>query len=322
MAITPRTVLSQPVYFSVFSLAAIGVIAMIGIFVGMHDSPKSPAPTPAPNHQSASISASTSGVFAAKLNPHTPCELVAPERKWSSAQWVRHLDCMEARNSPSHVLLGEANMAIHRVGLKPALALRKSNYLKQIAPLEEQIDFLRSAVNGLGVVEIKLVHRLRRALIWRGKHADLKEIRELEEISSRLQTSERTNQCEMRQTDIWARVMVAQSLEDSAIADEAHAIMRSVARQSVQRAVRAYLAVDCANQIHQGKRAALAELTGVAIAAEFSNAHDGHSSLLGEIAASYRIVNIPEFCRRAVPAGVDLRQTCEKRVGDERFLAR
>ncbi|AWV88269.1 hypothetical protein [Bradymonas sediminis] len=320
MAITPRTVLSQPISFTVFSLASIGLVAVLGIILGAQRSQPAQPPAysaplvmPAPTHSVTRLS---------YHSPEPPCDLTAPERQWSAAKWVRHLDCMEARSYPNRVLLGEANKAISRVGLKPALALRKSDYLKAIAPLEQQIDFLRSAVNGLGVVEGKLVHRLRRALVWRAKESDLDEIRSLEDLSSRLPTPAREDLCEVRQTDIWTQFLIGETLESPGIEDGSNSILRSVADQSVQRAIRTYIALDCIDQIHEGERESLAELAGVAIAAEASNGHSGQSTLLRKMAASYQILNIPEFCRQAVPANIDLRQTCEKRVGDELYLAR
>lgn len=322
MAITPRTVLSQPIYFTIFSLASIGVIALVGILLGLQKSPSKQAPKPTQTTSFTLLTPAHTVTRSVHLDRETPCNLNTSERQWSAAQWVRHLDCMKAQKAPSRVLLGEANKAISRVGLKPDLALRKSDYLKAIAPLEEQIDFLRSAVDGLGVVEGKLVHRLRRALIWRGQQSDFDELRELEDISHRLHTTDRAEQCERRQTDIWAHMMIAKSLQNPGVEDASNDIIRSVADQSVQRSIRTYVSLDCVSQIYEGRRDSLAELTGVAIAAEATNGHSGESSLLRKIAESYHILEIPEFCRQAVPAGLDLRQTCEKRVGDERYLAR
>jgi|GEM_PF-3796580 len=320
MAITPRTIFSRPAFFTLFSLSAIALIAAAGIFIGQHK--QTDKLTNCPRYSEAELLA-LRGPGPKVLPPRpTSCAIFTPENQWSAARWERHLECMEGQKVRSRVLLGEANKAISQVGLTPQLALRKSNYLKAIAPLEQQIEFLRSAVNGLGIVEGELVHRLRRALIWRGQPSDLEEVRELEEILRHLPSAARGAHCERRQTEIWAHMMVAQSLEGTGIEDGSNSIIRSVAHQSVQRAIRTYLGQDCAAQIHEGKRESLAELTGVAIAAEATNGHNGQSSLIRKIAQSYRILNIPEFCRQAVPAGMELRETCEKRVGDEQYLAR
>lgn len=318
MAITPRTIFSRPTFFTLFSLSAIALIAAAGIFIGQHK--RTDKLTNCPRYSEAELLA-LRGPGPKVLPPRpTSCAIFTPENQWSAARWERHLECMEGQKVRSRVLLGEANKAISRVGLTPKLALRKSNYLKAIAPLEQQIEFLREAVNGLGVVEAELVHRLRRALIWRGHARDIDEIRDLEELLRRLPAPQA--QCERRQTEIWAHMMLAQSLESAGVEDGSNSIIRSVAAQSVQRAVRDYIGLDCLSQIHQGKRESLAELTGVAIAAEATNGHSGESSIIREISKSYRILNIPEFCRQAVPAGMDLRPTCEKRVGDEQYLAR
>lgn len=318
MAITPRTIFTKPVFFTLFSLSLIALVGSVGIYIG-HQEWKNER-SGCQRYTRAEIIAKNAPAPQALRTRQATCATFTADSQWTTTQWVRHLDCLEAQKTPSRVLLGEANKAISRVGLTPKLALRKSNYLKAIAPLEQQIEFLREAVNGLGVVEAELVHRLRRALIWRGHARDIDEIRDLEELLRRLPAPQA--QCERRQTEIWAHMMLAQSLESAGVEDGSNSIIRSVAAQSVQRAVRDYIGLDCLSQIHQGKRESLAELTGVAIAAEATNGHSGESSIIREITKSYRILNIPEFCRQAVPAGMDLRPTCEKRVGDEQYLAR
>jgi hypothetical protein len=189
--------------------------------------------------------------------------------------------------------------------------------LKWIGTLDQQIEFLETAVQGLGVVDGQLVHRLSRALIWRGDRADLERIRQLQHLARMLEPDDLFERCELRQTDIWARFMIAKD------AELAHGAIPLAPRRGVQRAVRNYIATGClVRRLGQGQWKAMSEIVGVAIAAEASNGHDGLSNMIRRVAESYPIPRVSEFCRAAVPAGVELRDDCEKRVGDELFLAR
>lgn len=322
MAITPRTVLSQPLHILVLTMGLLAVLALAGIVLGIKNAPQ----------RAARCRAAAASLHKARLQPPPgsvarvswpsapPCALDAPDASWTAAQWVRHLGCMEARNTPAQVLLVEVNTAIQVAGLAPELALKKSDYLREVGTLDEQIDFLQTAVRRLGVVDGTLVHRLSRALVWRGDQEDLEQIRHLQHLSMMLQPEDFGARCEVAQTNIWALMMMAQA-DDARALDSADLTPRA-ARLNVHRVVRDYVDQGCAQQIHRGQWADLAEVVGVAIAAEATSGQNARSSLVRKVSEAFRIQDVPEFCRTAVPDGLDLRETCEKRVGDELYLAR
>ncbi len=92
--------------------------------------------------------------------------------------------------------------------------------------------------------------------------------------------------------------------------------------RGVRDVIDTYLINDCQEQRHTGQWGALAEVIGVGVAAEMSNGHDGHSSLFRQVTDAFDIHQQRTFCRRAVPDRSELRDHCQKRVGDELYLSR
>jgi hypothetical protein len=235
---------------------------------------------------------------------------------------------MEARGEGAEVLLAETNQAIGDLGLTPDLALKKADYVKEARTADEHIEFLDAAVTRLGVSDGRLVHRLARALTWRGELEDIERIRHLQ-LLSRMLTPD---SCEVLQTDIWARYALAEHMAQRP---------SPAARHGVSHAISTYLAADChlryemgrhepsqidPGQIKSNQLEMLTEMLGVGVVAEATNGHAGESTLIRHVAESNDLRaqhdQVRSLCRAAVPAGVGLRGDCEKRLGDELFLAR
>lgn len=320
MAITPRTVLSEPINLLMFAMGVVAITSMVVVFGGGDaDCPRTA------NHADAgaapdvarldSADARSDWPAAASITSAAPhrldytCQLAEPAGDWGEQQWLRHLDCMQARGEADEVLLAEVDRAIGAVGLTPELAVHKADLLATVGTADEHIAFLHGAVRELGVVDGRLVHRLSRALVWRGQRSDLEHIRHLQLLSRMLMPES----CRVLETDVWAHYMMAQ---DAADPDS------TAAWQGVQRAVRTWTAQGCHERVHQGRWDVLAEMVGVGVAAEATNGHDGHSSLIREVTDAYEVRQVPVLCRDAVPANTGLRSYCEKRIGDEQFLAR
>lgn len=323
MAITPRTVLSEPINLLVFAFGIFAVGGLIGVISSVdnqEERSRCPALLAASAHGPESQRAPDVGAptpaaetdFGADVTDQAAldytCRLVTPSQEWDEAHWLRHLDCMEARDEPADVILAEADAAIDAVGLTPELAVKKADHLEVVGSADEHIAFLNHAVQRLGVVDGQLVHRLARALTWRGHRNDVEQIRHLQLLSRMLMP----DSCEVHQTDIWVRYQLAQQLAEGPA---------PAAWDGVQRAVRHYVERGCHERIHEGRWEALAEIVGVGVAAEATNGHSGHSSLMRDVAASFEVRQVPTFCREAVPEGTGLRSYCEKRMGDELFLS-
>lgn len=326
MAITPRTVFSEPINLLVFAFGILAVGGLVGVFVGADDAENTihcqvqvQEPPDDSGRLDAGISAVDEGDSAGADDwagqpvdldslDYT-CRLEQPAPSWSEGQWLRHLGCMEARGESTEVMLAETTAAIDSVGLTPDLAVKKADYLKTVGSAEEHLQFLDRAVDRLGVVDGQLVHRLARALTWRGHSSDIERVRHLQLLSRMLMPES----CEVLQTEIWSRHALAERMAEGD---------STVARDGVQRAVSAYLERDCHERVHEGRWGVLAEIVGAGIAAEASNGHDGHSSLLRTVANSFDVRRLPTFCAEAVPEGTGLRSYCEKRMGDELFLSR
>jgi hypothetical protein len=321
MAITPRTILSRPINLLAFALGVLTVGGLMGLFVGAQKlvpcqsstkaSPAGPQmdagvsaadeDTPSPDVTTAAV-----GTSAAMLD-HT-CQLERPASDWNEAEWLRHLDCMEARGESTHALLEETEQAIEALGLTPELALEKSDHLDIVGTADEHLAFLEAAVDELGVVDGHLVHRLSRALLWRADGEDLERIRHLQMLSRALMP----DSCEVLQTDIWARYAM---LDD---ADQAW----PAAHRAVRDAIGTYVAHDCQQRRHSGEWNVLAEIVGVGVIAETTNGHAGHSTLIRQVSEAYHIRQVPTLCKRGVPDYGGLRDYCVERVRDEQFLSR
>ncbi|QDG52463.1 hypothetical protein FIV42_17470 [Persicimonas caeni] len=327
MAITPRTVLSEPINLLVFAFGVFAVGGLIGVIWsadGGDERSRCPA-LQAHAQRAADVGAVSHGFEEDNGPPELAeasqadashraaldytCRLDTPAHDWNEAHWLRHLDCMEARGEPTEVILAETSAAIESVGLTPELAVKKADALEAVAGPDEHIAFLEQAVDRLGVVDGQLVHRLARALTWRGHQNDIEQIRHLQLLSRMLMP----DSCEVQQTDIWVRYHLAQQMAQGP---------SPVAWDGVQRAVRHYVDRGCHERLHEGRWETLAEIVGVGVAAEATNGHSGHSSLLREVAGSFEVRQVPTFCREAVPEGTGLRSYCEKRMGDELFLSR
>lgn len=328
MAITPRTVLSEPINLLVFAFGVFAVGGLIGL-VWSVDRAEERARCPATYADARSGSDVGAAMmpgedqrgarsFSGDTSDYDPgdraaldytCRLNTPTQDWDEAHWLRHLGCMHARDEAADIVLAETNAAIDAVGLTPELAVEKADVLQRVGSPHEHIAFLEHAVKRFGVVDGQLVHRLARALTWRGHRNDVERIRHLQLLSRMLLP----NSCEVHQTDIWVRFQLAQEIARGPA---------PAAWDGVQRAVRQYIARGCHERIHEGRWEVLAEIVGVGVAAEATNGHAGHSSLLREVAASFEVLQVPTFCREAVPEGTGLRSYCEKRMGDEQFLSR
>ncbi len=319
MAITPRTVLSEPINLVMFALSGFTLLALVGICAGRDDaSPASDAVgvgTVAPDVEIVETTDTVDWPLnvdeedAGVTRLDYTCRLVEPRATWSGREWLRHIHCMSARGESDDVLLTETSAAIAAVGLTPDLAVTKADYLARVGTADEQIAFLDSAVQRLGVVDGRLVHRLARALVWRGHQDDLEQVRHLELLSRMLMP----DSCEVRQTDVWARYMLARDLARHP---------SPAAWAGVRRAVEAYVDAGCYGRLDQASPAKLAEVVGVGIAAEATNGQTSHSSLIRKVAEARDIKDVAAMCRDAVPDDTGLRRDCQKRLGDELYLAR
>ncbi|MFP4601267.1 MAG: hypothetical protein ACLFVJ_23670 [Persicimonas sp.] len=321
MAITPRTILSHPLNLLLFGLGVLGVGGLIGLFVcaGEVESQRHAAPVGAvvdeldaglgPASDAGSAASASDRSRSASAYQDYACQLEQPDDGWSEGQWLRHIDCMEARSEHYAVLLAETNEAIEAAGLSVELAVLKADYLEVEGSPDEHIAFLEQAYAELGVVDGRLAHRLSRALVWRGQAEDVERVRHLQLLSRTLLDGS----CEVLQTDIWARFLMAEELAGEG---------SPAAWRGVRDAIDTYLINDCQQQRHTGKWGALAEIIGVGVAAEMSNGHDGHSSLFRQVTDAFDIHQQRTFCRRAVPDRSEWRDHCRKRVGDELYLSR
>ena len=324
MAVTPRTVLSDPINLMVFVLAAIGMAALVALyFDAKTDSscryeytsgaapmvldagpPRSGPPPASPATTRPPVA--TDGASA----DDSVCIVGRPADHWSAERWVEHLDCMEASGESFEVLLAETTRAVQAVGPTHTLAVRKADYLAHVGTLDDQIAYLEGALVDLGQVDDgQLVHRLVRALTWRGRRSDFDRISLGEGLSSALLP----DSCRALQTKIWVRYVLAER------AFGGHA---APAWERVRQSINDYVSRDCQARVHEGRWDVLAEIVGAGVVAEASNGHTGHSTLIGHAVESFEIRNVPALCREAVPAGLSLRQDCQKRVRDELFLSR
>lgn len=322
MAITPRTILSRPLNLLVFILGVLGVGGIIGLGISSDSSECDAWKRSAPSEASQDLDAGTpkESVDASStqwgeehsaapgFNLDYTCQLERPSSDWSEEQWLRHFDCMQARGASDEALLEKTEAAIDSLGLTHELAISKADLLAKVADSAEHRAFLEDAVNQIGVMDGRLVHRLSRALAWNVEREDIERIRHLQLLSRTL----REGDCEVAQTDIWVRYLMAERLAEKP---------SPAADQRVGDAVDAYLDGGCHEQRHSGQWDALAEVVGVGLAAERTNGHDAHSLLIRQIAEAYRIHRVDAFCEQAVPEHGDLRAYCEKRVGDELFLS-
>lgn len=318
MAITPRTVFSEPRNLFVFSVSVLLLGVLAGLFVSADDRPVCPYAQQSTSNTTDSLDAGAevgdeyvaNSSATADAEPRSwPCDLVDPEPDWGESEWLRHLNCMEVRSEPNRAMLAEVDEAIDLLGLTHELALKKADYLEPIAPANDLIAFLESAIEEMGVMDGQLPHRLARALTWRGESGDLERVRRLQLLARSLMPAS----CEVLQTDIWVRYRLAEQTSRHP---------SPTAWQGVRSVIDTYLAQDCPERLHQGDWNVLAEMVSVGVAAEATNGHAGHSTLIRDVAESFEVRQVEQFCREAVPANTGLRSYCKKRVLDELFLSR
>jgi hypothetical protein len=355
MAITPRTILSDPINLLLFAFALLALGGLLGVLAGANGSQTSNsaqnswATDRAGDDRVANNRMDTDRINTDKFGPSDAdtvtggqvdspgvdplddtCQLEEPAPTWSDEQWLGHLGCLEARGETAEALVAEAIAAIGERGLTPELAVKKADYLEVAGTPNAHLDFLEAAVTALGVSDGRLVHRLSQALTWRGEAADIERIRHLQLLSRMLMPGS----CSVLQTDVWVRYALAEQLAEAP---------SPTAWEGVRRAIDTYVAHDCHlrdeqvrgqrevwGQQAQVQRGALTEKVGVGVVAEAINGHTGESTLIRQAAESAewggQMGDVRSFCRtfcrRAVPVGAQLRDKCEKRLGDELFLAR
>lgn len=250
------------------------------------------------------------------------CALSRPRQDWRSAEWARRLGCMEQLDHPPEALLEESDLAIEASGLSVELALKKSAYLARLNQPDAQIEFLAQAIDELGDHQGLLFRPLFRALVWRADRADFPELVRLDYLALTTRAPDQQAQCQALHTQTLARLLRAQGAADDAAARGEYSSANSRLMSFARRGARTYFGAGCAERIHQGDWEILAEIAGVALAVEATHHGEARSDALSEIARSFLIRDIPEFCRAALPDRIELRENCEKRVGDELFLAR
>jgi hypothetical protein len=352
MAITPRTILSQPINLLLFALSIMVLGGLLGVLAGVSNSrarldtrhiPPDVEVDPNQadwNQVDSSWAGEDTGVAGLDDNEPTDsrdamvvgaepdyrdyiCRLQEPGRSWTEGQWLRHLGCMKARGEADEVLLDETTAAIDAVGLTPDLGVEKADLLKAVETPDDHIAFLDAAVTQLGVSDGRLVHRLAQALTWRAEADDIERIRHLQLLSRMLMR----DSCEVQQTEIWVRYALADKLAEAP---------SPAAWHGAKRAIASYVADDCHERLDRvpqvqgrsdrGRPDVLAEIVGVGVVAEATSGHSAQSTLIRQVVDSYELRGRPDqvssFCREAVPAGVGLRAECEKRVADELFLSR
>lgn len=336
MAITPRTILTRPVHLVLFLLGALAVGGLVG-WLTTHREPVEAGGDDAQTvdahdeieredeieQDDARFSTGDAGQGedlgiddADRWKPagaefdrrDHECTLVEPEDDWTEAHYLRHLNCMEERDEGSAERLEATGEAIEAVGLTEKLAVEKADLLRELDREGAHRTFLEEAVDELDTRDPELLHRLARALIWRGDPDEIERIRHLQLLSR----STVSDECEALQTDVWARYLLAHRFAERP---------SPAAFDAVREAIDVYRARDCAEKRHTGKFDALAQVVGVGVAAEQVDGHGAHGALIGEVAHSFDILDPERLCERAVPDRDGLRGHCEDRLTDELRLS-
>lgn len=330
MAITPRTILTRPLHLVLFLLGALAVGGLVGWIVAQEkpdgageDGARAVDASDEFERDDAQPSIGDAGQSedlgiddtdrwrpaGAEFDRRDhQCTLVEPEADWTEAHYLRHLDCMEERDEPSAERLEATDEALEAVGLTEKLAVEKADLLRERDRERAHLAFLEKAVDELDTGDPELLHRLARALTWRGEPEDLERIRHLQLLSR----SMASNECEALQTDVWTRYLLAHRFAERP---------SPAAFDAVREAIDIYRGRDCAEKRHTGKWDALAEVVGVGVAAEQVDGHGAHGALIREVAHSFKILDPERLCERAVPDRDGLRGHCEDRLTDELHLS-
>ena len=238
------------------------------------------------------------------------CGYTEPESRWSESEWSRYIDCLEERGETNDRLLDATTRGLDQMGRSLELAVRKAELLEVTATTDEQLDFLEHALEKHDTPwDARLDEMYVHASVWRGEARDIDRASRVAFDNYRALLGT----CRGAQTLGWMEY----AMESRDIGPE---VARSVPAGSIP--LHAFINNECSTRIHEGRWNVIAEVVGAGILAEQINGHDGRSTLVRTGVESYEIRDVPALCEHAVPAQLDLRESCENRVRREIALTR